>query len=176
MLLALLPAAVACAAATATAQVAGPGALLPSAQQAGQQRLRFWGLDVYDARLWVVPGFRQSEFARHGFALELSYLRPFSANDIATRSLAEMERAGGVGQEDAKRWHMALATVLPDVKSGDRLMGIHRPGRGALFLLNGQAVGEIADARFAELFFGIWLAASTSEPRLRQALLAGTPP
>ena len=36
--------------------------------------------------------------------------------------------------------------------------------------------GEILDARFSRLFFAIWLAPTTSEPGLRQALLAGTPP
>ena len=44
----------------------GPQELVPSAQAAGQGRLRFWGLDVYDARLWVAPGFRHRGGLGHG--------------------------------------------------------------------------------------------------------------
>jgi hypothetical protein len=36
-------------------------------------------------------------------------------------------------------------------------------------------VGDIADAEFARLFFGIWLSPRTSAPALRQALM-GNPP
>ena len=38
--------------------------------------------------------------------------------------------------------------------------------------MQGRTVGEVADAEFARLFFGIWLSPRTSEPQLRQALLA----
>ena len=38
--------------------------------------------------------------------------------------------------------------------------------------MGGRVVGEVADAAFARLFFGIWLSPKTSEPALRQALLA----
>jgi hypothetical protein len=34
--------------------------------------------------------------------------------------------------------------------------------------------GDIRDAEFARLFFGIWLSPRSSEPAMRQALL-GTP-
>ena len=51
-----------------------------------------------------------------------------------------------------------------------------RPGEAALFFVNGRAVGDVRDARFAQLFFGIWLSPQTSEPRLRESLLAGTEP
>jgi hypothetical protein len=33
----------------------------------------------------------------------------------------------------------------------------------------------VPDPEFSRLFFGIWLAETTSEPRLRNALLAGAP-
>ncbi len=66
-----------------------------------------------------------------------------------------------------------MTRVLPDVKKGDRVMGIHRPGVGAAFWVNSKATGEVRDAAFAKLFFGIWLAPATSEPALRSALLAG---
>lgn len=149
---------------------------LLQAQAAGSARLTFWGLQVYDARLWVAQGFRQSEFDRHPLALELAYLRAFTGAEIARRSIEEMRRAGSFDAAQGQRWQSALALLLPDVKPGDRLLGVHRPGRGVEFTHNGKLLGEIADAQFARLFFAIWLGPTTSEPALRQALLAGTEP
>lgn len=122
------------------------------------------------------PGFRQGDFASHAFALELAYLRDFRASDIARRSIDEMARVGDFTPRQAQAWSAALQDALPDVQKGDRLTGIHQPGRGTLFLVNGKPSGEVRDAQFSRLFFGIWLAPSTSEPQLRQALLAGTSP
>jgi hypothetical protein len=56
---------------------------------------------------------------------------------------------------------------------GDRITGLHQPGLGARFWFNGQLRGAVADPEFSRLFFGIWLAETTSEPTLRSALLAG---
>ena len=150
------------------------GELVPAASSSGQGRLRFWGIDVYDARLWIAPDFRKRDFGSHGFALQLQYLRAFSAADIAQRSLDEMRRVGGFSAAQAASWQSALARLLPDVRTGDRITGVNRPGRPALFLHNGRPLGEFGDAQFARLFFGIWLASQTSEPALRAAMLAGT--
>ena len=150
--------------------------LIPAARAAGNGRLRFWGMDVYDARLSVAPGFRQVDFSAHAFALQLNYLRSFSGAAIAQRSLEEMRRMASIAPEQAAAWQDGLARVLPDVREGDRITGVNQPGRGPLFLLNGKALGEVGDARFSRLFFGIWLAPQTSEPALRAALLAGTQP
>lgn len=148
----------------------------PALQPAGSGLLTWFGLRAYDARLWVAPGFRHSRFADSAFALELTYHRAFSARQIARRSIDEMRRHGPLPDGDAQRWQAQLEQLLPDVQPGDRIAGLHRPGRGAAFLFNGRALGELADARFAERFFGIWLAPATSAPDLRQALIAGTSP
>jgi hypothetical protein len=74
------------------------------------------------------------------------------------------------------RWQQALQAALPDVKSGDHLLGIHQPGAGAVFRMGGRVVGEVSDAEFSRLFFGIWLSPQTSEPALRQQLITATRP
>lgn len=145
-------------------------------QAAGKGRLKFWGLEVYDAALWVSPGFRASDYARQPFALELHYLRAFTARDIARTSIEQMRRHGSIDEPQASRWQARLSELLPDVKRGDRLAGLHRPGVGAVFFHNGRPVGEVADAAFARLFFAIWLGEATSVPDLRRALLAPTLP
>ena len=147
-------------------------AALPSATLAGTAKLIYWGFDVYNASLWVTPGFKAAQYERHAFALELAYLRDFSNEDISRRSLDEMRRQTPITDAQARQWAQALREAFPNVQAGDRIAGVNRPGVGALFLTNGQPTGEIRDPGFARLFFGIWLAPDTSEPALRRALLA----
>lgn len=141
---------------------------------AGSSRYTYWGFDVYQASLWVEPGFEPAALARQRFALELRYLRSFKGRDIAQRSIDEMRRQADFSDAQAQAWLQAMQRAFPDVASGDRLLGLHLPGRGARFYANGQLTAEITDAEFAQLFFGIWLSERTSEPRLRAALLGQT--
>ena len=147
--------------------------LLPQNQLMGKGRLSYWGFPVYDARLWAAPGLQPEKLATQPFALELAYLRDFSSLAIAERSIVEMRRSASISEAQAKTWVAQMRRVIPDVRKGDRVMGVNRPGLGALFLVNGKPSGEIRDAEFARLFFGIWLSTQTSEPQLRSALLAG---
>lgn len=164
--------------AAAHAQASPPPELaqaLPGARLQGQQRFRVWGFEVYDARLWTLPGFAPARHEQQALALELAYLRELKGAAIAERSLKEMRRVGTVPEEAQSRWLAQMQGLFPDVQKGDRLLGVHRPGEGAFFWLNGQMRGELRDAQFARLFFGIWLSPQTSEPALRQALLGGAP-
>ena len=146
-------------------------ASLPQAKLIGKARLKFWGFEVYDARLWAPAGFAPIRYGAFPLALELAYLRDFKAQDIAERSLAEMRRSQPIGGDQAAQWRAEMLRVLPDVRKGDRLTGLHRPDEGATFWVNGQASGEIRDAEFSRLFFGIWLSPKTSELPLRAFLL-----
>ena len=154
---------------------ARPNPMLPSAELRGEGLLRFFGLQVYRARLWTDPGFEPANFAAAPLALELEYLRDFKASAIADRSIQEMRRAASFADDKASRWEQQLAQLLPDVKAGDRIMGVHQPGSGALFFHNDKPIGGIADEEFSRLFFGIWLGPATSEPGLRSALINAAP-
>ena len=151
--------------------VAAPSALT-GARLLGQGNLRFLGFDIYRARLWVQAGFDALQYSAHPLALELEYQRDFKAEAIAKRSIEEMRRVGSFTDQQATRWQLALQQALPDIRAGDRLLGVYRPGAGAVFEMGGRVVGEVPDAEFSRLFFGIWLSPKTSEPSLRQALLA----
>ncbi|MES2613346.1 MAG: chalcone isomerase family protein [Pseudomonadota bacterium] len=151
--------------AQATAPLAG-------LRQAGQGTLRFLGFEIYSAQLWVSPGFDASDYAAQPLVLQLAYQRDFTAEAIAGRSIQEMRRVGRFSPAQAARWQQALQAALPDVKAGDQLTGVYQPGAGAVFQMGGQVVGEVKDPEFSRLFFGIWLSPRTSEPALRQALIA----
>ena len=146
---------------------------LPDAQWVGSARMRFFAFDIYDASLWVAPGFRASRYAQSALVLELSYLRSLKGQSIAERSVDEMRRGAAISSNQEKNWLAAMQAAFPDVQAGDRITGVHQPNTGAQFWFNGQLRATVPDAEFSRLFFGIWLAETTSEPRLRSALLAG---
>ena len=147
---------------------------LAGTRMAGEGVLRFLGFEIYRARLWVPPGFDPDIFTPHPLPLELPYQRIFTAEAIAKRSIEEMRRVGSFTPQQATGWQQALQAALPDVKPGDRLLGLYQPGAGAVFKMGGRVVGEVPDAEFSRLFFGIWLSPQTSEPALRQQLIAMT--
>jgi len=153
----------------------GEHPLLPGGRLQGQATLRYWGLRVYQARLWTLPDFQPDNATQQPLVLELKYLIDLQGQAIAERSLQEMQRAGPIAPEQASRWLSILRSLLPDVKAGDRLVGRLEPGRGLRLWHNERPLGPVADAQFAALFFGIWLAPSTSEPAMRLALLGQTP-
>lgn len=154
-------------------------AALPDVRLHGSGRLTFFGLHVYDARLWVGGSFAPGAYATHPLALELEYARSLEGALIAERSLVEMRKLRGLPEPKARAWLAQLRGILPNVGPGDRLTGVQRPGQATQFFFNGQARGEVADAEFTSAFFSIWLSPGTSEPQLRLALLSpqagGTP-
>jgi hypothetical protein len=61
--------------------------------------------------------------------------------------------------------------VFPDIRPGDRLVGVMVPGREARFYSQDRLLGTVPDPEFARAFFGIWLDERTSEPGLRARML-----
>lgn len=151
-------------------------AALPAARLVGRGTLRFFGLSVYEARLWAAPGFDGARYDGQPFALELQYTRKLEGPAIAERSIAEMKRVGSFTAAQSKDWLALMTRAFPDVAAGDRLTGVHIGDGEVRFFHNGKATAALTDATFARLFFGIWLAPQTSAPALRQSLLgsAGT--
>jgi Chalcone isomerase-like len=147
---------------------------LPGAILQGHGRLRYFGLHIYDAALWSPTPVRSDPLGT-ALALEMRYARKLAGGQIAERSLDEMRRVGDFGAAEGQRWLEAMKQAFPDVSAGDRITGVHRPGVGAAFFVNGKATAEVRDAQFAQLFFGVWLSPRTSQPALRASLL-GTPP
>lgn len=139
-------------------------------------RLRVWGFEVYDARLWTPRGFRHRQATQFPFALELQYLRRLEGAAIASRSIDEMRRVGSFTDAQAQRWLAAMRELFPSVRAGERITGINWPGVGAEFWVNGRRAGAVNDPDFARLFFGIWLDEGTSEPQMRAQLLQGLQP
>lgn len=144
---------------------------LPQARLQGSGRLRFLGLRIYDIRLWAGTSWVGAQWADVPLALELEYARNLDGVQIAERSLTEMRRQGEPAADVAERWLAAMKKTFPDVRERDRITAVNLPGQGARFFHNGALRGEVRDAEFARVFFGIWLSPRSSEPSLREALL-----
>jgi hypothetical protein len=149
--------------------------LLGNPRLVGDYRFTYWGFDVYHASLWASStAFAPLDWATQRLVLELRYLRDFQGRDIAQRSIAEMQGQSPLNAEQSAAWRQSLQALLPNVRSGETLTGVYLPEAGAQFLHQGKPLGDIREPEFARRFFGIWLSPQTSQPQLRQQLLAGS--
>lgn len=146
--------------------------LVPAAKRVGETRFHKYFFHVYDAALWA-PGARYAKDAPH--VLEIRYARDFKGRDLAARSVHEMRHQGHRDEARLARWEAEMARVFPDIKAGDRLVGVALPGREARFHDGTRWLGTVADPGFVDAFFGIWLAEATSEPAMRRELLGARP-
>jgi hypothetical protein len=144
---------------------------IDDARPLGGGRLTWFGLLVYDAQLFVPRAFDAANPAAQPFALELTYARSLDGRALAERSRDEIARLRLGSDAQRTRWLADMAAIFPDVKPGQRLAGIYRPGSATRFYLDGLFLGEIADPEFGRAFFAIWLDPRTSAPQLRASLL-----
>ncbi len=150
--------------------------LLPAAALAGQAKMTVWGFEVYHATLWTSPGFWRAPTNSTCSRWNWQYLRDFAGSRHCQAVHCRDAAPSPLATEVQTRWEAQMRALFPDVKAGDRITGVNQPGVGAAFWHNGKALGDVRDVPFAQQFFGIWLSPQTSEPHLRQALLAQVPP
>jgi Chalcone isomerase-like len=134
----------------------------------GEAVMRFFGLKVYDIRLWTNA---KAPTETDLFALELVYDLGLKGSEIAKRSIDEKRKQGYNDEAKLAKWLTAMNNVFPDVKQNDSLIGVSVPGKGARFYSQDKFIAEIADPEFAKAFFDIWLSPKSSEPKLRARLL-----
>lgn len=147
---------------------AGPLPHLAGYEAVGSGTLRFFGLRVYDATLWSPRGVWTNG---QPFALELHYARSFDGAAIAERSIEEIRAQRSLPEAILARWETQMKAIFPNVRAGDRLIGVRVPGQGAAFYQGSRSLGRIDDEAFADAFFDIWLAPATRAPELRARLL-----
>ena len=147
----------------------GPGAA--ELRPLGSGEMRWFGLSIYQASLWSATARFDGSAP---FALVLRYSRDIPGSRLVSTSIDELKRLGTRDDATLKRWEALLAGVFPDVKSGDSIVGVSLPSRGALFYHQGRLTGEIIDQEFAQAFFAIWLDERTRAPDLRARLLGGS--
>ncbi len=142
------------------------------ARPAGRGKLTWFGLHIYDARLYVPErGIDVTDLGSQRFALALTYARPVDGKAIAERSRDEIVKLGLGSQEQRITWLREMAAIFPDVDAGQTLSGLHLADGTTRFYLDGRLIGRIDDRAFGSAFFAIWLDPRTSVPKLRNELL-----
>ncbi len=138
-------------------------------RQWGSGEMSWLGFALYRATLWVA-GDPASLPADSPTALQLDYRRDIPRDRLVQTSVDEMRRLGA-SDAQLQRWEPELRRVFPEVKEGESIVGVHYPGKRAVFYHRGRITGEVADGDFARLFFAIWLDPRSRSPGLRAALL-----
>ena len=138
----------------------------------GQASMRWFGLLLYEARLWTADSFDSKIWTEQSFGLELIYARSFEGARIAQTSLELMQAQHGKLAERDRQWLSWMEQSFPNIEAKDRLLGLHRSGQTVCrFIHNRKPRFEVPDAAFARAFFGIWLDPRTTEPALRRRLI-----
>lgn len=148
---------------------------LPEARVVGSGEFSWFGFKLYNARLWspVTP-----LAADTPFALELTYRRAISRDDLVQASIDEIKRLSGsaVSAAQLAQWQAQMQQSFVDVQAGTVITGVFRPGQGVQFYVGQQLQHEVKDPQFAQAFFAIWLDPRTRNPALRQQLLGQSTP
>lgn len=148
--------------------------LIPGAQVQGSGEFRMWGFAIYQARFWSSGAADQPLNMTTPFALELTYRRSISRDDLVDASIREIHRLGLASPDPQimAQWQQAMHSAFADVSAGDRITGVFLPGQGSRFYFNDEFQHAVPDEAFAHAFFAIWLDQRTRNPRLRAQLLS----
>ncbi len=145
---------------------------LPDARLLGQGDFRWYGLKIYEAKLWSSnTGEPPGAPASGKFILDLGYARGLYGSRIAESSIEEIRKLGLGTPARQSVWLDKMKSLFPDVQEGTHISGVYLPAQGARFYLDGKLLGEIDDPEFARAFFSIWLDERTSAAGLRNQLL-----
>jgi hypothetical protein len=150
-------------------------ASLEELQVVGSGELRWFGLEVYDARLLSPAGRLEGLPSAYPVALEITYRRNISSQRLVRTTKQEWGRLGpGLGlpgRAILNGWLEELGGIWPDVSPGDRLIALVEPAGATRFYGNAGLLGTIEDPDFGPAFLGIWLHPDTRAAELRAELL-----
>lgn len=147
---------------------------LPDAQLVGAGEFRVLGFAIYQAQFWSADTALERPLDMNSpFALELTYRRAISRNDLVDTSIKEIRRLArrSLDSELLARWEQEMMAAFVNVQAGDRITGVFLPGKGAQFYVADVLHHSVADEAFARAFFAIWLDERTRNPKLRAQLL-----
>jgi hypothetical protein len=105
--------------------------------------------------------------------LILQFVRDVGAGDL-TKGWTEGFEKNSKDQLPALKERIAMLNGwMGDIKTGQRLTFVHKPGAGIQVDVNGSVKGTIKGDDFAKAFFSIWLGADPPNPELKSGLLGG---
>ena len=142
----------------------------------GMRKATFLKVNVYVAALYVTRPSRDPKVLVESNGpdeLILHFVRSVGVDDL-TKAWSEGFARNSKDQLAALKERIAtLNGWMSDMKSGQRLTFIRRPGAGIQVDVNGTVKGTIEGDDFARAFVSIWLGATPPNPELKSGLLGG---
>ncbi|WP_372614103.1 chalcone isomerase family protein [Aquicoccus sp.] len=127
---------------------------IDGAQNLGRVTVRWFGVPLYDAALYIEGGERFSW--QVPMALELAYRREISGERLVEATARELERIEG-SRRDHPIILEKLESCFRDVAQGDRFLAVAQAGDRVDFWFNGARVCEVRHENLRKRFLGIWL-------------------
>lgn len=134
----------------------------------GESDLRYFGFKVYHIKLL---GEKEQFSYDQKFAINITYNMNFSKENLAKRSIQEIEKLHDLTDSQKKDYYQKLLKVFTSVKKGDQKIAFFLPQKGIKLYHNDNFVGEINDIELARLFVDIWLDERSSFPSVTKKLL-----
>jgi len=142
----------------------------------GIRKATFIKVNVYVAALYVDRTSHDSRVLIESNGpqeLVLHFVRNVDADDLKK---AWSEGFARNSKDQLATLNARIATLngwMSDVKTGQRLTFIHRPGAGVQVDVNGVVKGTIEGEDFARAFVSVWLGETPPNPELKSGLLGG---
>lgn len=143
--------------------------IISADKPAGTATLRKFFIKAYDAQLWVDGNWSYEK----PFALKLIYDVSIDSEEFVESTFDQIQATSRIRRSKLAVYTKDLETAFPDVVAGDSITAVYRPATSVTFYFNGTKRHTMTDMRFAKYFFDIWLSKETTEPSLRNELLAG---
>lgn len=142
----------------------------------GMRQATMLKVNVYVAALYVAKTSSDANVLLSSTApseLVLQFVRNVGADDIRKGWNEGFERNSKDQMPALKDRIATLNGWMVDVKSGDKVAFIIKPGTGVDVTLNGAVKGTIKGDDFSKALLSIWLGAEPPNPEIKAGLLGG---
>jgi len=140
----------------------------PGIHPFGKGRHSWWGIQMYDATLWIV-GSQWSAAEPH--ALDLEPSRVVSSDNLVKTAISEMRDLKVGDESKLKSWQTEMKKVIPNVRPGDQIVIFCSDTSRTLVYLNDASTGEVDDPSFCPAIMSVWLHPQTKHQAVRKSLL-----
>lgn len=103
--------------------------------------------------------------------MELVFLRAVDGATVAGAIAEGFDNNAGAALPALKERIEKFRKLISDVKKGDRLVFVYRPGAGMEAQANGRVLGSIEGKDFSDALFKVWLGEKPADKALKTGLL-----
>ena len=103
--------------------------------------------------------------------MELVFLRSVSGADVSKAISEGFENNAGAILPALKDRIKKFSGLIPDLKKGDKLRFLYRPGQGLEVQAGGKTAGTVEGKDFSDALFRVWLGPKPSDKALKAGLL-----